>query len=226
MKFPKVIPVLAASLVGIGFVFWRAAPVAVAHDVLVAVAVAVTLPAAGEEESPYSYVGSKKCKKCHIKQYKSWEETRMAKSFEILKPGNNKEAKEKFDLDVEKDYTKDQECLKCHTVGLGLSGGYATPDPEDKKAVRKAKKLEGVGCECCHGPGSEYIKIFDEILKSKRTYKVEELYAVGLSKIGETVCNTCHNEESPSVNPGDVFDYEKRKEEGTHEHFPLKQREE
>ncbi len=194
--------------------------------VVVGAAAPLTVLALADDEPSYSYVGSKKCKKCHIKAHKSWAETRMGKAFEILRPGNNKEAKEKFELEVDKDYTKDEKCLKCHTVGYGKEGGYAIPDPEDKKAVRKAKKLEGVGCECCHGPGSEYVKVFDEILKSKRNYTVEELYAVGLKKVDENICTTCHNEESPSVDPGEPFDYAKRKDEGTHEHEQLKQREE
>ncbi len=181
-------------------------------------------PALAGDESPYAYVGSKKCKKCHVKQHKSWQATRMGKAFEILQPGNSSEAKGKYNIDVAKDFTKDEACLKCHTVGFGQPGGYAIPDPEDKKAVRKAKKLMGAGCESCHGPGSEYVKVFDEIMKSKRKYKVEELYAVGLRKIDESTCLTCHNEESPTVNPGDTFDYEKRKDEGAHEHFPLEQR--
>ena len=178
------------------------------------------------DASSYEYVGSKKCKKCHIKQFKSWEKTKMGNAFAILQPGNSKEAKEKFKIDVSKDFTADKKCIKCHTVGFSHAGGYAIPDPNDKKSVRKAKKLEGVGCESCHGPGSAYVKIFEEIQKSKRKYRVEELHAAGLAKIGEAVCKTCHNEESPTINTGDAFDYEKRKEEGTHEHFPLKQREE
>jgi len=182
------------------------------------------LTAVAADTSPYEYVGSKTCKKCHIKQYKSWEKTRMGQAFQILKPGNSKEAKEKFNVDVSKDYTKDPTCLKCHTVGFSHAGGYHVPDLSDKKAVRKAKKLEGIGCESCHGPGSEYVKVFKEIQKSKRTYRVEELYSVGLAKIGEATCKTCHNEESPTINAGDVFDYEARKAKGTHEHFPLKQR--
>ncbi len=225
MKF-RWATLLAATAVGAGLGLWRQASPAFANDAIAPAAAIVTLPAFGDDEPSYSYVGSKKCKKCHIKQYKSWEKTRMGKAFEILRPGNNKEAKEKFDLDVGKDYTTDEKCLKCHTVGYGKPGGYAVPDPEDKKAVRKAKKLQSVGCECCHGPGSEYIKVFDEILKSKRKYKVDELYAVGLRKVDESVCIACHNEESPSVNPGDLFDFEKRKDEGTHEHYPLTQREE
>ncbi len=225
MRSRSAILVLMVCSMVIGLGLWRTDSTAKANDALVTTAI-VILPAVTSQESSYSYVGNKKCKKCHIKQHKSWAKTRMGKAFEILKPGANKEMKEKFNLDVAKDHTKDKTCLKCHTVGYGESGGYVIPDPEDKKSVRKAKKLEGVGCECCHGPGSEYVKVFDEIMKSKRKYKVEELYAVGLRKVDESICITCHNEESPSVEPGEPFDYEKRKEDGIHEHFPLTQREE
>ncbi len=186
---------------------------------------AATVAVVAGGESSYAYVGSKKCKKCHIKEHKSWAETRMGQAFDILKPGTHKEAKEKFNVQVDKDYTTDTKCLKCHTTGFGEPGGYAIPVPGNKKSIRRAKKLEGVGCECCHGPGSEYVKVFDDILKSKRKYKVEELYAVGLRKVDESTCKNCHNEESPTVLPGDSFDYQKRKNEGTHEHHPLKQRE-
>ncbi|MFQ5501109.1 MAG: cytochrome c family protein [Phycisphaerae bacterium] len=182
-------------------------------------------PKSGDKKATYTYVGSKKCKMCHMNVHKSWAKTKMAQAFETLKPGNAKEMKEKFKLDVNKDYSKDEKCIKCHTTGYGLEGGYAIPAADDKKAQRKAKKMQGVGCESCHGPGSGYVKVFKDILKSKRKYKVEELYAVGLQKVSKDTCLKCHNEESPTINPGDTFDYEKKKDQGTHEHKPLKQRE-
>jgi cytochrome c5 len=224
MKFRWIV-LLGVGYCGIGLLSWHAASPAVAGPPSLVTAATGVMPWA-MPDGEYSYVGNKACKKCHINQFKSWEKTRMGKAFEILKPGNSKEAKEKFKIEVDKDFTKDEKCLKCHTTGFGKPGGYAIPDPADKKAVRTAKKFEGVGCEMCHGPGSEYSKVFKEIQKSKRKYKVEELYAIGLQKVGEEVCLTCHNEESPTINKGDKFDYEKRKEEGTHEHKPLKQREE
>ncbi len=226
MRSRTAILTLVVFFGALSYGLWHAVSPACANEPIEVLMAGASLPALTGTEATYTYVGNKKCKKCHIKQYKSWEQTRMAKAFEILMPGNRKEKKEEFKLDVEKDYTKDEKCIKCHTVGFGKEGGYATPDPTDKRAVRKAKKLQGVGCECCHGPGSAYIKVHEEILKSKRKYKVEELYAVGLNKIDENVCKVCHNEESPSVKPGDVFNYEERKKKGTHEHFPLKQREE
>jgi len=181
--------------------------------------------ARADDQPRYAYVGSFRCKKCHLNEYKSWEATRMGKSFDILKPGQHKEAKEKFKIDAGKDYTKDETCLKCHTTGFHQAGGYAIPAGDDEKVVRKAEQLAGVGCESCHGPGSAYVEKFEEILKSKRKYKAEELYAVGLKRVDETTCKTCHNQEGPTYDPAAPFDYEKRKQDGVHTLQPLKQRE-
>ncbi len=183
--------------------------------------VAVTL---ASENSKHKYVGSNKCKMCHIKQYKSWKKTKMALAIDTLKPGHAADIKAKFNLDPKKDYSSDATCLKCHTTGYGHEGGYFIADAGDKKAVKKAKKLAGVGCESCHGPGSEYIKVFKDIFRSKRKYKVEELYAAGLTKLDANTCKTCHNDQAPTK-PDEAFDFEKMKDKGTHKHFPLKQRE-
>jgi hypothetical protein len=163
---------------------------------------------------------------CHDAEHKSWEKTKMAKSFELLAPGAGKEIRGKAGLDPEKDYRKEADCLACHTVGFGRAGGYAVPDPNDKKAVNLAKSREGVGCESCHGPGSEYVKIFKEVAESGRKYKVEELYAAGLTKPGPNMCIGCHNENSTGAKAGgETFDFEKVSKQGVHEHKPLKQRE-
>ncbi len=205
-----------------------------------------TSPALAGDESAYSYVGSRNCKKCHVKQHSSWKATKMGKAFDTLRPGKASEAKGEYNLDANEDFTRDEACLKCHTVGFGKPGGYTitTPKgkklmrtvskgkkatrtaPKDRKAMRTARTLMNVGCESCHGPGSGYVKVFDEIMKSKRKYKVEELYAVGLHKIDESTCTACHNDKSPTNDAANPFDYETGKDEGIHEHLPLEQREE
>ncbi len=183
--------------------------------------------ASSDDEKPkFKYVGSKSCKMCHSSvEHKSWTKTKMGQAFDTLKPGNAKEAKVKHNLDPEKDYTQDATCLKCHTTGFGHAGGYVIPDPKDKKAVRKAKKLQNVGCESCHGPGSEYNKLFREIMQTQRKYKVEELYAVGLQKITKDTCTACHNEHSPTIDAGAPFDFETMKDKDLHERQEMKQRE-
>ena len=191
---------------------------------LVSPAAALALSAVGDE-AKYTYVGTNKCKKCHLPEYRSWAKTMMGKTLATLKPGSAGEAKKKHGLDQEKDYTTDESCLKCHTTGYGHEGGYAVPNPDDKKAVRRAKKLAGVGCESCHGPGSAYIKVFEDIFRSKRKYKIEDLLRVGLREIDASTCTDCHNDTIATFDPANPFNFDKMKDEDTHEHQPLKQRE-
>ena len=92
--------------------------------------------------------------------------------------------------------------------------------------MKKAKKLAGVGCESCHGPGGEYVKLHKELLKSKRAYTSKEMYASGMYKIQESVCVQCHNSDNPTFDAANPFDFAKYKEVGAHDHFPLKQKRE
>jgi hypothetical protein len=162
----------------------------------------------------HAYVGSKDCRKCHIKEYRSWEETKMAQAFELLKPGVSPEVKKQHGFDPDKDYTTDATCLPCHTTGYGKEGGFVS--------VEETPNLVGVGCEDCHGPGGTYLQDGYMTLKNKE-YKRSELVAVGLvHPVGEAQCVTCHNTDNPMVGDDYVFDYEAKKDEGTHEKYPLR----
>lgn len=158
-----------------------------------------------------SYVGVKGCKKCHLKQARAWKETKMAQAFETLKPNVAADAKKKAGLDPAKDYTTEAKCLKCHTTGYGEPGGYGSGGDD--------KYLEGVGCEMCHGPGSEFLKDGRMTNKSK-DFKSADLAEFGfVNKPTEAQCTNCHNEQSPFYKP---FNFAERKKQGTHEHFALK----
>lgn len=167
------------------------------------------------------YLGVKRCKKCHLQQWKSWKKTKMAATFDVLKPGAASDEKQKRQLDPQKDYTADPQCLRCHTNGFNLPGGYRIPPAGDAKAARVAKANAGIGCESCHGPGSKYSPIHKDIQDKKRQYAEGELYNVGQYKVDSTVCAVCHTAKAPCIEPGYVFDFEKRKEKGTHKHFDL-----
>jgi Cytochrome c554 and c-prime len=160
------------------------------------------------------YVGAKKCRGCHLKQFQTWETTKMAKSFELLRTGVAAGAKTKAGLDPKKDYTHDEKCLGCHTTGYGKPGGFVSAE--------KTPELVGVQCESCHGPGSEYLKEGAMTLKNKE-YKRAELVSLGLVLINAETCTSlCHNTKSPFVGKDYVFNYEQRRKQGTHEHIALK----
>ena len=179
---------------------------------LVVVALLFAVPASYAED--HAFVGSKKCRKCHIKEHKSWAKTKMGMSFDVLKPGERAEQKTAAGLDATKDYTKDAECLPCHTVGYGKPGGFVD--------IETTPELAGVGCESCHGAGGTYIEDQYMSLKNKE-YKRADIVAVGMTdQITAAVCEGCHNTKSPFVGDDYVFDFETKKDEGTHENFPLK----
>lgn len=171
-----------------------------------------------------SYVGIKRCKICHMKQYKTWKTTTMAMTFEVLKPGVRAEAKARLKFDPQKDYTRDVKCLECHTTGFGMPGGYKIPKAGDSNAAKRAKDNEGTTCEACHGPGSKYIAIHKDAMKKKRKYTLDELYQAGQCKVNVKSCTTCHNRRNPTNGSDYHFDYEKYKAEDTHENFPLRYR--
>lgn len=162
-------------------------------------------------DGQHAYIGAKKCRMCHLKEYNAWSQTKMANVFELLKPGVRPDVKKAAKLDPSKDYTTDSLCLGCHTTGYGKPGGFVdlatTPD------------LVGVGCEMCHGPGGTYTQKEHMSLQNKE-YKKPALVAVGLvGEVTEQQCQACHNAKSPFFKE---FKFEERKAQGTHEKFPLK----
>jgi len=149
---------------------------------------------AQDAEHP-DFAGVKSCKRCHRKVYKSWKKSKMSQAFEILKPGNRAEIKKKAGLDPQKDYTKDENCLPCHTTGYGKTGGFVS--------LEKTPSMKGISCEACHGPGKLYNKVMQ---KRSRIYKKEELIHVGFIPDPHKSCQMCHNEKSPTRKFQDPFD--------------------
>lgn len=171
-----------------------------------------------------TYIGVKKCKSCHFKQWNSWRKTKMATTFEVLKPGVRSEEKTRLKFDPNKDYTRDPTCLDCHTSGFGIPGGYFVPAEGDTEAQEQAQDNAGVTCEGCHGPGSKSVAIQEDIKENKRPYKFAELRAVGFHKAGVRSCTSCHNAGGPGKEPGYHFPYEEKRKEDQHENTELKYR--
>ena len=172
----------------------------------VMIAILFCLSGAGRAQ----YVGAARCRPCHLPQAKSWEQTKMSKAFELLKPGVAADVKRAHNIDPEKDYTSDPNCVTCHVTGYGEPGGFVS--------VEKTPNLVGVQCEACHGPGGGYLKPNLMSLQNKE-YKRADLLAAGMIAPTAATCQKCHNKKSPFFKP---FDFATRVREGTHAHSPLK----
>ncbi len=100
-----------------------------------------------------------------------------------------------FDLLTDEEKKK-PECVSCHITGKTADG----------------ELLEGVQCEACHGPGSEYKS--PKIMNKKKWAAEPEKYTqmamdAGLIMPHEAVCTQCHKKEgNPNFKP---FDYAEKK---------------
>lgn len=103
-----------------------------------------------------SYVGSLTCGTCHKLLYDHWSKTKHGVSYSTL---------------INKENQHDPECVKCHTTGYGYISGFLN--------YENNQNLINVGCESCHGAGSEHVK------------NVNTSYSV----MDESICEMCHDSE-------------------------------
>ena len=147
------------------------------------------------EPAQFLYVGVDKCAgACHKgdskgNQLEIWQNSKHSNAFKNLQtPEADKIAQEKgFTTPA----AETPECVKCHTLGIDLS----TASLEDS-----FDKTQGVQCETCHGPGSEYKKL--SIMKDRELSKENGLI---IHTEKEAFCTGCHNSESPTFKE---FNYE------------------
>jgi hypothetical protein len=118
------------------------------------------IPLANQTGLKATYVGTDRCADCHEHAAQVWGQTPHHKATETL---------EKLKHPSGRQY--DPECMMCHTTGFKHPGGYNDlvtelakwpAKPEQPPGAKKIKdhndNLRGVGCESCHGPGSEHDK--------------------------------------------------------------------
>lgn len=131
------------------------------------------------------YIGSNACS-CHKAHVSDWKLSTHGRAFETLKPGVKKRAKIKAGLDPQKDYTKEERCLKCHTTGYRKKGGFID--------INKTADRIGVGCESCHGPGSEYLSLHES---RPGNFDRSQAKSWGQTYGSENpqVCTACHNKK-------------------------------
>lgn len=123
-----------------------------------------------QDEEALEFVGNTKCKMCHNRSssgkfFDDWEAGVHAKAFEVL----NEEEQ------------KNPECVRCHTTGYGMPGGFVS--------LEETPKMVGVQCESCHGPGEVHVK-------SRPNDPQPHAW-----EPNEETCVRCHNEDSPDWDP-------------------------
>jgi len=83
----------------------------------------------------------------------------------------------------------DPACLRCHTTGFLLTGGFR-PDLDPAKRAH----LTDVGCETCHGPGSLHVDGHSKLTTSESGSMRTES--------AQQVCVACHDRtNSPGFRP-------------------------
>jgi len=115
-------------------------------------------------EEGSTYAGNVICGACHQEIFLHWETTPHAPAYETL-------------IRVKHDY--DPECVACHVTGLLNESGFTS--------LEETPGLKGVGCEGCHGPGSQHV---DEAQKGLKT--------AAYGKLKPMDCETCHDIEHSS----------------------------
>ncbi|MDB6149183.1 MAG: cytochrome [Chthoniobacter sp.] len=81
-----------------------------------------------------AYAGSASCVACHPSAGKVWQDSSHGHAWQTL---------------VARKADADPNCIGCHSVGFGTPSGY--------RREFGAAKLTNVGCESCHGPGSQHV---------------------------------------------------------------------
>ncbi len=148
------------------------------------------------EKGKHSYVGTNGCAACHKGpmmgyQFSKWRMSKHAGAYATLAKAEAYEIAKKEGL--KRDPQTSQDCLKCHTTifhepAVGTAQSY----------------IEGVGCEACHGAGSEYS--LEAIMTDPRSAK-----AAGLRSVNREVCMGCHEDAH-----GKKFDFEEAKRKIAH----------
>jgi hypothetical protein len=158
-----------------------------------------------------AYMGAVNCGgRCHDPWYQAWKATPHARTYELLKPGVRAAAKKRAGLRVNRDYTANPRCLRCHTTGYGQKGGFV---PAETSVVPWQPNMEQVGCEMCHTVrGGSQVRAF--MKKTGGKFKRVKAEAWGARYDYANVCKRCHlhpkSPHKPSIDAKYRFNYRAR----------------
>lgn len=129
------------------------------------------------------YIGAKACAQCHDggpagDQYGKWLTTKHAVAYPALLKPESWEIAKRSGLRG-KPWTEPI-CLGCHATAF---------DAEAWEKDEAFNALEGMQCEACHGPGSEYAE--ESVMRNRKA-----AMAAGLRMPGPDFCMGCHVEKT------------------------------
>jgi hypothetical protein len=125
------------------------------------------------------YAGAATCLECHAEDHAVLEQSRHRSSYMTL---------------LEHQEAQTLDCLSCHVTGLFKPGGY---DPMHSPDVLK-DPTAFVGCESCHGPASEHVRL---------ARLGEGDLRRGVERSSIVSCLQCHDEyNSPQFDADEYWD--------------------
>ena len=127
----------------------------------------------------FRYIGAERCKPCHSvgfrgNQYEIWKNSAHSRSMVLLSSQKAVDYAKKQNIS---EPIKNSSCLKCHSTGF---------DKDIKYFESSFNLTEGVQCEACHNPGSEYSK-YQNMISNK------EFIANGGEEGNLKDCYSCHS---------------------------------
>ncbi|MBQ6159287.1 MAG: hypothetical protein IJJ20_09810 [Thermoguttaceae bacterium] len=150
-----------------------------------------------DKQAKGDYVGSAKCGSCHSDAYDIWRESRHSSAWKSLSsdPPTEHTANPPRDCDPD--------CVSCHVVGW--NGTAHVPYIGGYENMKSTAHLANVGCESCHGPGSNHIQT-ELGNDAAAQVRMRESMLVGSNV--KQVCYSCHDSDN---SPNFEFDeyYEK-----------------
>ena len=143
-------------------------------------------PGAESEEKQPVYVGARVCAKCHDgpgmgHQFSLWLLSKHARAYADLA---TPEAREMAIISgIPGEPMETMACLGCHATAA---------DSEDWQRDPSFRIEDGVQCERCHGPGSEYMD--EEVMRDR-----EAAVRAGLKFLSVRECELCHEVKGSHV---------------------------
>jgi len=157
-----------------------------------------------KDPSGLKYTGVMACAACHKSpllayQFSKWRMSGHARAYAAL--ATPKALEIAREAGVRGDPWESPDCLECHTTAHhNPAGGF----------LEGFALSEGIGCEACHGPGSQYSH--EAVMRDERAAKL-----AGLREVTRETCLACHEDAH-----GKPFDYEKALAEIAHPTEPPK----